>query len=122
MSTIKADNWQPSAGGTSVDIGGGLSKTWCHLNGTGTIAIQDSLGISSVVDGGTGHYGFNFTSEFTSASYNGVGSCGTVATGAACQPDNGSLAVGSMYFDTFNSGTGLTDNNIVMMNLHGSLA
>ena len=43
MSTIKADNWQPSAGGTSVDIGGGLSKTWCHLNGTGTIAIQDSL-------------------------------------------------------------------------------
>ena len=39
------------------------------LNGTGTIALQNSKGVSSVSDYGVGKYGFNFSSNFSNATY-----------------------------------------------------
>ena len=39
------------------------------LNGTGTIALQNSKGVSSVSDYGTGKYGFNFSSNFPTVTY-----------------------------------------------------
>lgn len=39
------------------------------LNGTGTIALQNDTGVSSVTDNGTGQYQFNFSSNFSTATY-----------------------------------------------------
>ena len=39
------------------------------LNGTGTIALQNAKGVSSVTDNGTGKYQFNFSSNFSTATY-----------------------------------------------------
>jgi len=46
------------------------------LNGTGTIALQNDTGVSSVTDIGTGKYQFNFSSNFSTATYyaSGTGS------------------------------------------------
>ena len=44
------------------------------LNGTGTIALQNGTGVSSVTDNGTGQYQFNFSSNFSTATYYANGS------------------------------------------------
>ena len=44
------------------------------LNGTGTIALQNDTGVSSVTDNGVGKYQFNFSSNFSTATYYASGS------------------------------------------------
>ena len=58
------------------------AKAWANLNGTGTIALRDSLNISSVVDNGTGDYTFNYTDNFLNANYSFSPSGGIGATGS----------------------------------------
>ena len=47
----------------------GSAKAWGNLDGTGTIAIRDSYNISSAVDGSTGYYTFNYSSNMTNDDY-----------------------------------------------------
>lgn len=44
-------------------------KAWIHFNGTGTIAINDSYNVSSIVDNGTGDYTINWDTDFAYATY-----------------------------------------------------
>jgi hypothetical protein len=70
MSTIIASN--VSDGTRSIPttfVTNGSAKAWLNLNGTGTIAVRDSLNISSVSDNGTGDYTVNFSSAFGAADY-----------------------------------------------------
>lgn len=46
----------------------GIAAMWANLNGTGTIALRDSLNVSSVTDRGTGLYTLNTTSAFASTN------------------------------------------------------
>ena len=45
------------------------AKQWIQLNGTGTIAIQDSHNVSSIGDSGTGRYQINFTNNMANTNY-----------------------------------------------------
>jgi len=54
----------------------GTAKAWMNLNGTGTIALRDSLNTSSVTDLGTGNYQQNFSSVMANGNY-GVASAQT---------------------------------------------
>jgi hypothetical protein len=45
----------------------GSAKAWANLNGTGTIALRDSLNVSSVVDNGVGQYQYNLTNAMAGA-------------------------------------------------------
>lgn len=65
---------------------------WCNLNGTGTIAVRDSFNISSVTDGGTGVYTFNFNTTMPNANY--------VLTGAV----RSASVVSILAFDIANAG------------------
>ena len=56
-------------GTAQTSIQQGLAKMWCNLNGTGTIAIRDSLNTASVTDNGTGHYTFNIGNDMNDANY-----------------------------------------------------
>lgn len=56
----------------------GLAKAWVNFNGTGTLAVRDSLNVSSVTDDATGQYTVNFTSAMANANY-----CVTVSTNQA---------------------------------------
>lgn len=55
----------------SVLIGG--SPVVGTLNGQGTLALQNSKGVSSATDVGTGKYQFNFSDNFSTATYYGAG-------------------------------------------------
>ena len=80
MSTILVDNLtgKTSAGSITVTSEGGaatqslqqgLAKAWVNFNGTGTVAILDSLNASSITDSATGRYRHNFSSSTNSSSY-----------------------------------------------------
>jgi len=58
-----------------IDLGnvGGGAAVVGTLNGTGTIALLNSTGVSSVSDNGTGRYQFNFSSNFSTATYYAAG-------------------------------------------------
>ena len=92
MSTIIADNLtgKTSAGSVTVTSEGGaatqslqqgLAKAWVNLNGTGTIAVRDSLNIASLTDIGTGGYDTNFTNNFSAADYSYLLSADGVVNG-----------------------------------------
>ena len=67
--TIIADTLTHStAGSVTTDyVVNGSAKMWCIFNGTGTVAILDSINSASLTDGGTGNYDVNYTNAFSSA-------------------------------------------------------
>ena len=44
-------------------------RAWVNFKGTGTVAIRDSLGVSSITDNGTGLYRVNYSPALPSANY-----------------------------------------------------
>jgi hypothetical protein len=68
LSTIRVDNFGPSAGGTTYSARG-IAKAWVNFNGTGTIAARDSENVSSLTDNGTGDYTVNIGNDFAAADY-----------------------------------------------------
>ena len=72
-STIRVDNFGPSAGGTTYSARG-IAKAWVNFNGTGTIAARDSENVSSLTDNGTGNYTVTFSNAFGAADYASVAS------------------------------------------------
>ena len=81
MSTIRCDNFGPSAGGTTYSARG-IAKAWVNFDGTGTIAARDSENVSSLTDNGTGDYTVNFSNAFGAADYTLSSSARWNATGS----------------------------------------
>ena len=70
VGTIKSvSSAAPVFQNTSGTEKGQLVKVWIKMNGTGTIAINDSFGVSSIADNGTGFYTINFSTAFASTNY-----------------------------------------------------
>ena len=69
--TIAADTLTHSTAGSIATnyVVNGSAKAWANLNGTGTIALRDSLNTSGVTDNGTGHYTFSLSSSMDDANY-----------------------------------------------------
>jgi hypothetical protein len=67
LSTIRVDNFGPSAGGTTYSARG-IAKAWVNFNGTGTIAARDSENVSSLTDNGTGDYSANLSSSMANTN------------------------------------------------------
>lgn len=47
----------------------GIAKAWVLFNGSGTVAITDSLNVTSITDNGTGSYTTNLTTAMANANY-----------------------------------------------------
>ena len=76
---IVADTLEHSTAG-SLDtqyVVNGSAKAWSSLDSSGgsTTTQHGSFNVSSVLDDGTGQYGFNFTNNMNGATYSSVGSC-----------------------------------------------
>jgi len=61
-------------GSATMQLQQGVCKCWVLFQGTGTVAIDDSLNTASISDVGTGQYTVNFSSSMNSAFYAGIGS------------------------------------------------
>ena len=62
-----SDNFNSAAGA-------GL-KAWVNFNGTGTVAIRASYGVSSLTDSGVGLYTVNFSTAMPDINATVVGTC-----------------------------------------------
>lgn len=125
--TLKVDrieNQTGSAGIPTDTVIEGSAKSWANLNGTGTIALRDSFNISSVVDNGTGHYTFNYTSSFSNVDYTAIsGVAKPVSSNGAtvCQAltDPTVSAFTAIHVEVSNI---LTDGTVVPLSIFGDLA
>ena len=123
-----------SDGTTSVGTGyvvNGSAKAWVNFNGAGTVAVRDSINLSSLTDNGTGDYTINFTNTLANANYNSTMSCGEDYTG------NSGLRVANALSDTARTASAIRmstsvcsstvnrtslDDNTVSATIHGDLA
>ena len=74
MSTIVTSN--VSDGTLSIPttyVTNGSAKAWVNFNGTGTVAIRDSMNVSSITDLDTSVYAVNMTNAFAAANYTNLG-------------------------------------------------
>lgn len=51
---------------------------WVNFNGTGTVAIRDSLNVSSITDNGAGDYTVNLSQNMDNANYSALFTHGVV--------------------------------------------
>ena len=68
MSTITVTNIK-ATGETASRSVSGVAAAWVNANGTGTIAIRDSVNVASLTDSGTGDYRVNFTDNMSNTNY-----------------------------------------------------
>jgi len=81
MSTIKANTLLHSDGSTTTQpsipaLDTRMAKAWINFNGTGTIAIRSSYGVSSIADVSTGKYTVNFSTNMANVNYATIASYG----------------------------------------------
>ena len=124
MSTIRVDNFGPSAGGTTYSARG-IAKAWVNFNGTGTIAVRDSENVSSLTDNATGQYYANYTSNMANGNYSfpyyasadnpsSIGAFSNQYMGGN-DAETGRIGVSS-YSASF------VDSDVVTITIHGDLA
>ena len=68
MSTLKVTNIQ-ATGETATRAVSGVAAAWVNFNGTGTVAIRDSVNVGSLTDNGAGAYTINFSSNMANANF-----------------------------------------------------
>ena len=127
MSTIRVDNFGPSAGGTTYSARG-IAKAWVNFNGTDTIAARDSENVSSLTDNGSGDYTVNWTNSFGAVDYALTGSSGPQPAvsnniGVSPQTDSGGIAASSARLSTRRRDTNAdVDVQFAFVLAHGDLA
>jgi len=115
-------------GAVTYKMQDGLAKAYINLTGTGTIANNKSLNVSSVTDNDSGDYTYSWSSSFDDGEYAMAGMCRSPASvGAgdddlrvvmAGNPATNSLRVGT----TYENGAGGYDVPRVCTIIHGDLA
>jgi hypothetical protein len=76
-------------GSTTTNLQQGLIKSWLNMQGTGTVAINDSFNVSSITDNSSGNYTTTFSNALNAANSMAVSGAGS---------DSGS-AVGQRIFN-----------------------
>jgi hypothetical protein len=120
MSTITTNTFQELATGDSVGakyVVYGTAKAWANLNGTGTIALRGSFGISSIIDVGTGNYTVVPTNSFASTGYTEQ-----VTSDFFSYMNTASRTVSAIQVGAANSSGAPTDANFVLVSAFGDLA
>jgi hypothetical protein len=102
----------------------GSAKAWVNFDGTGTIAVRDSLNLSSLTDNGTGDYTVNFSSAMDNVNFSSNATCSGNGGGELrCATGLQALfAASSCRFQTTSSNGTLADVNGVYVSVHGDLA
>jgi len=58
-----------TSGDLAATVTDPIAKVWIKMDGTGTISINGSYGVSSITDNGTGDYTISFSSAFSDTNY-----------------------------------------------------
>ena len=123
MSTLKADTIQNTSGGAVTLTKQSAAKAWASVDQTGTIAVDDSINVTSATDNSTGDYTLNYTSSFSNSNYVLTGAAGDTdyATNyrsvSAFPPTTSTTRVG-----VNNMSAGTSVDNYGYTTIHGDLA
>ena len=52
-----------------------VATIWGDWNGSGTVSVRDSYGLSSIGDNGAGNYTMNFSADMSNNDYLAFGNC-----------------------------------------------
>ena len=105
-------------GTKTTNLQQGLAKAWYDLDGTGTVALDDSFNCATLTDNGTGAYNIAYTNSMSSANYASL-------FGGTSQTDTGTTAVATgshtiLVRQGFDSTT--IDADPIYSGIHGDLA
>jgi hypothetical protein len=122
MSTLKITNIQ-ATGETATRAVSGVAAAWVNFNGTGTIAIRDSVNVGSITDRGTGNYTVNYSNAFNSStSFAPVAGAHQSGVNYVMCPSTGGRTSGSNIIDTATTSYTGVDCDLVDQSTHGDLA
>ena len=136
MSTIKTNtltgttsagsiNVTGEGGSTTTNLQQGLCKSWCHLTGTGTPQLEDSLNQTTITDTATGRRTLNFVNPFGNANYACApmaGNDATTATGRDLSVDATPTTSAFAYRNNLDNAGGARDDTNELFILMGDLA
>lgn len=130
LGKIKADQIQHSTAG-SLDtqyVVNGSAKAWNHFDGTGTVAIDNSFNVSSLIDSSSGQYASAFTNNMSSTQYPNTGHSrhdgGVNALFSTSNKDDYPPITSSCGIDSFSSdgNQNQVDSDQMSQVIHGDLA
>ena len=123
MSEIRADTISDAAGTGPVTLTKqSAAKAWVNFNGTGTVAIRNSQGVSGLVDNGTGNYDVNYTSNMSASDYSVTTAIGQTSPFPIAQAYLASVSVGFVRLNTAQPGTADYDTGVIASATFGDLA
>ena len=125
MSTFKVNTLQSTTGGATILTKQSACKSFLNFDGSGTVSINKSFNVASLVDNAVGENTTNFTSSFDSANYTATGLTKRETSTAYPNLPNidGSVtanAIKIIYTKYDNSGR--TDCDLMTQTFHGDLA
>ncbi len=130
---VWADNYGDSDGleVPSKYVTNGSAKILCNLNGSGTPATRESLGVSSVTDNGTGQFSINLSTSFANTDYTLVGVSSAAGNALTSTMIHSKVSGGSWVthapsaasFDVFIASTSYPqDSEYISIEAYGTLA
>ena len=125
-SELRVDTLKDSSGNNSVGmayVAEGSAKAWVNFNGTGTVAIRNSLNTSSIADRTTGSYTQNYSSSWSAADYT-VTASGTSSSNysSAIDDTDGAPTTSATLVQTVTAGASQNDSPYASFVEHGDLA
>jgi hypothetical protein len=120
MSTIRVDNFGPSAGGTTYSARG-IAKAWANIAGGGQ-SVLGSLNVSSVTDSGVGAYTLTYTSAFDSVDNQSLFGASLIASSSTYTPQINATTVSTAYFIIRRTTNDTVQDYPMYSTIHGDLA
>ena len=112
-------------GSNQTSIQQGLAKCWLRMDGSGTIAINDSFNITSITDQAVGNFRVAIANDMGSANYSATtgGGGGSDNNTLACiSTPEPNLAAGTLDLDCTYVHTTANDFEVISLLIHGDLA
>ena len=129
MSDIRADTISDAAGTGPITLTKqSAAKAWINFNGTGTVAVRDSLNVSGLVDNGSGDCDVSFTSNMSDDDYSVSGSAMRDSANISVMCVYGSTTYGNTIFNNKvrlnvrDNSNNSVDGLAVFASIHGDLA
>lgn len=116
-----------SDGTDTVETGyvvNGSAKAWVNFNGTGTVAIRDSLNVASLTDIGTGLCTINLTNSMGNVGYSVTNSVDGSGVVSGAMTEISSYSTGNFRVRGMNTQSGYADTDFTTQacSAHGDLA
>ena len=123
MSTIKVGTLLAADGTTTTQpsipaLDKRMAKAWVNFNGSGTVAIRDDYGVSSITDNTTGTYTVNFSTAMNNANYIVTLVVGDDTLNATLH--SGLITTGSYRIHVKNPSNAFTDTSLCVSSVFGS--